>query len=63
MALRTLTVSGDRVAYAYNRKGHDGPARTFAIYWSYVNGTQMHRVHTEPLDSLRDPADARAVAK
>jgi hypothetical protein len=53
-ALMTPTVSGDRVAYAYNPKGHDGPARKFAIYWSYLNGTKMDRVHTEPLESLRD---------
>lgn len=49
------TVSGDRVAYAYNRSGRDGPARTFGIYWSYLNGTRMHRLHTEPLDPIRTP--------
>lgn len=49
------TVSGDRVAYAFNRKGRDGPSRTFGIYWSYLTGTRMYRLHTEPLDSLRTP--------
>lgn len=53
-AFMTPTVSGDRVAYAYNPKGHDGPARTFGIYWSYLNSRKMNLVHTEPLDSLRD---------
>ncbi len=49
------TVSGDRIAYGYNSKGRDGTARTFRIYWSYLNGTRMHRLHTEPLDPLRTP--------
>jgi hypothetical protein len=49
------SISGDRIAYGYNRKGRDGPPRTFRIYWSYLNGTRMHRLHTEPLDPLRTP--------
>lgn len=47
------TVSGDRVAYGYSRKGRDGPSKGFGIYWSYLEGTRMHRLHTEPLDVLR----------
>jgi hypothetical protein len=49
------SVSGDRIAYGYNRKGRDGPPRTFGIYWSSLGGTRMHRLHTEPLDPLRTP--------
>ena len=49
------TVSGDRVAYGYNRQGRDGPSKSFGIYWSYLDGTRMHRLHTEPLDVLRTP--------
>jgi hypothetical protein len=49
------SVSGDRIAYGYNRNGRDGPPRTFGIYWSYLGGTRMHRLHTEPLDPLRTP--------
>lgn len=54
-AFMTPTVSGDRVAYAYNPRGHDGPPRTFGIYWSYLNGTRMYKLRTEPFDSLRNP--------
>ncbi len=53
-AFMTPTVSGNRVAYAFNRLGRDGPNRTFGIYWSYLDGTRMHRLHTEPLDAERD---------
>jgi hypothetical protein len=49
------TVSGDRVAYGYNPRGRDGPPRSFGIYWSYLDGAHMHRLHAEPLDSLRTP--------
>jgi hypothetical protein len=49
------TVSGDRVAYGYNPRGRDASANTFGIYWSYLNGTRMYRLHTEPLDNLRTP--------
>jgi hypothetical protein len=49
------TVSGDRVAYGYNSRGRDGPSKRFGIYWSYLDGTRMHRLHTEPLDVPRTP--------
>ncbi len=49
------SVSGDRIAYGYNRLGRDGPPRTFRIGWSYLNGTRMHLLHTEPLDPIRTP--------
>ena len=52
-AFMTPSVSGDRIAYAYNPGGRDGPNRTFGIYWSYLNGTHMYRVHTEPMDAIR----------
>ena len=54
-AFMTPTVSGDRVAYAYNPRGREGPVGSFGIYWSYLDGTRMYRLHTEPLDSLRTP--------
>jgi hypothetical protein len=49
------TVSGDRVAYGYNPRGRDGASKRFGIYWSYLDGTRMHRLHTEPLDVPRTP--------
>jgi len=49
------TVSGDRVAYGYNPRGRFAPSSGFGIYWSYLDGTRMHRLHTEPLDALRSP--------
>ena len=53
-AFMTPTVSGNRVAYAFNPLGRDGPNRSFGIYWSYLDGAHMYRLRTEPLDALRD---------
>lgn len=52
-AFMTPTVSGDRVAYGYNSRGREVSSNTFGIYWSYLNSTRMHRLHTEPLNPVR----------
>ncbi len=53
-AFMTPTVSGDRIAYAFNPRGRDASSRTYGIYWSYLNETKMRRVHTEPMDAWRE---------
>jgi hypothetical protein len=49
-ALTSPTVSGNRVAFNYDRSGRDVDSKRFGIYWSRLDGRRMHPVATMPFD-------------
>jgi hypothetical protein len=47
-AITTPTVSGNRIAYAFNPGGRDADTPRFHLYWSFLDGRKMHRIRTMP---------------